>query len=448
MRGRRGKRFGAGALASRIALPVAILFAAWAAAQYGLWGLYSWLDARPPEWIASFITLLTAMSLIVLTVGLLGFVFKDRRRNMFDSLIESIRRIGRGQLDEPIALEEVHVDWPMAELLASINTMTSELSQMEKMRQEFISNVSHEFQSPLTSIGGFARTLRRDDLSAEERERYLDIIEKECARLSRLSDNLLKLTSLESEHQPVKKTEYRLDRQLRDIVLSAEPQWAGKGLDVEAGLEEHLTVTADEELMSQVWTNLLHNAVKFTPPGGMIRVEAVTVRAGEDGWGGGPVEGEGESGGIGRSVSGAYDNGIGRGNGNGNGNGNSDGHANGSNSGSGGDGGRGSGSGRGSDGGADAVRVTFADTGVGLSAEQQQHVFERFYKADRSRHREHGGSGLGLAIVRKIVELHGGTVAVSSAPGEGAAFTVTLPLSADGDVMPADRQVEPKLRRG
>lgn len=76
-------------------------------------------------------------------------------------------------------------------LVNSFNAMASELSQMEQMRQEFISNVSHEFQSPLTSIGGFARALRNDELPPETRKHYLDIIEMESARLSKLSDNLL-----------------------------------------------------------------------------------------------------------------------------------------------------------------------------------------------------------------------------------------------------------------
>ncbi|WP_025699328.1 sensor histidine kinase, partial [Paenibacillus durus] len=137
----------------------------------------------------------------------------------------------------------------------------------------FISNVSHEIQSPLTSIRGFARALRREDLSRETREHYLDIIEAESARLSGLSDSLLKLSVLESGSFPLEAKPYRLDKQLRNILLACEPQWMGKGIEVEAELAE-VTVTGAEDLLSQVWNNLLHNSIKFTPPGGKVMITA------------------------------------------------------------------------------------------------------------------------------------------------------------------------------
>jgi two-component system phosphate regulon sensor histidine kinase PhoR len=348
---------------------VVFQLAAWAAAQFGTHALYSLLNKRPSETTASLVTYITGLWLMMVSIIIIGFLFRHRRNQTFAPLIESIRRIGRGEFHKPIPVEQKHAAGPFGELIDSINTMADELSQMERLRQQFISNVSHEFQSPLTSIGGFARALRNGELSTEERLRYLDIIEKECARLSRLSDNLLKLTSLESEHQVVHPKPYRLDRQLRAIVLSVEPQWAGKGLDVEAELEE-LTVTADEELLSQVWINLLHNSIKFTPPGGAIRLTAA-------------ADGE-------------------------------------------------------------RVRVAVSDTGIGMSEEEQAHVFERFYKADQARGREAGGSGLGLAIVKTIVDLHGGTVTVASAPGEGATFTVTLPLVAPVHDRPVPEPVAKK----
>jgi two-component system phosphate regulon sensor histidine kinase PhoR len=338
----------------RLLTTIVFVLAAWAAAHFGTRALYAVFGARPSETLASLVTFCSAIVLMMLTIATIGFLFRHRRHQAFTQLLESIRRIGRGEFHKPIPVEQKHAAGPFGELIDSINMMAGELSQMERLRQQFISNVSHEFQSPLTSIGGFARALRNEELSAEDRTRYLDIIEKECARLSRLSDNLLKLTSLESEHQVVHPKPYRLDRQLRSIVLSVEPQWAGKGLDVEADLEE-LTVTADEELLSQVWINLLHNSIKFTPPGGSIRLAAAADDAG-------------------------------------------------------------------------GVRVAVSDTGIGMSEEEQAHVFERFYKADQARGREAGGSGLGLAIVKTIVDLHKGTVTVASAPGQGATFTVTLPL--------------------
>jgi signal transduction histidine kinase len=220
------------------------------------------------------------------------------------------------------------------------------------MRQTFISNVSHEIQSPLTSIQGFARALQQEGLDYEQRKHYYGIIETESARLSKLSDNLLKLTSLESDQHPFEPKRYRLDRQLRSMILACEPQWVEKNILMDVELAE-TTVEADEDLLSQVWMNLLSNSIKFTPNGGTISVEA---KPSEDGA---------------------------------------------------------------------AVRIS--DNGTGISEEDLPHIFERFFKADKSRNRMLGGSGLGLSIVKRILEMHGGDVRVSSTRGVGTTFTVKLP---------------------
>ncbi|WP_241158478.1 sensor histidine kinase [Cohnella candidum] len=219
--------------------------------------------------------LLTAflmVNLLGLVILMIRFIFDPGRQQitLFMNWIEAMRKIAKGEFDvtlesDPRKLGQLGI------LVRNFNQMADNLSQMEKMRQEFISNVSHEFQSPLTSIGGFARALRSEDLPAETRLHYLRIIESESARLSKLSDNLLKLTSLESNKHPFESKPYRLDRQLRRSILACEPQWRAKRLELDVELQE-TTISADEDLLSQVWQNLLHNAVKFTPEGGTIRV--------------------------------------------------------------------------------------------------------------------------------------------------------------------------------
>jgi len=241
----------------------------------------------------------------------------------------------------------------MSELTTNVNNMALELDQMEQMRQEFVSNVSHEIQSPLTSIRGFARALQNDLLSAEERSHYLAIIETESLRLSKLTDNLLRLASLEAEHVKFEPKPYRLDKQIRNLILACEPQWAGKAIQMDVSLEE-VTIMADEDLMSQVWINLLHNGIKFTAVGGSICAD-LRCRDGK-------------------------------------------------------------------------IEFKITDTGIGIAEEDQAHVFERFYKADKSRTRsDNGGSGLGLSIVQKIVEMHTGSITLESKPGAGTSFIVTLP---------------------
>jgi signal transduction histidine kinase len=143
---------------------------------------------------------------------------------------------------------------------------------MEAMRQEFVANVSHEIQSPLTSIRGFARALQDEKLSPEERSHYLDIIETESIRLSRLSANLLELASLEAENFKFEPKPYRLDRQIRNLILACEPQWMDKGIDMEVSVEE-IDLDADEDLLSHVWGNLISNSIKFTPSGGSVTVD-------------------------------------------------------------------------------------------------------------------------------------------------------------------------------
>jgi two-component system, OmpR family, phosphate regulon sensor histidine kinase PhoR len=324
----------------------------WSAAYY-LTSLYgNGLTKQAPDYVKQLVTVVLGYVLAGMVMTTIGFFARTKRRAVWQSLHDALRRIAKGDFNVNLQFNpgEHH---PLGQLVESINHMAVELSQMEKMRQEFISNVSHEIQSPLTSIGGFARALQNDRLSREERLHYLGIIETECQRLSKLSENLLKLTSLESDHHPFEPKRYRLDWQLRQVILACEPQWVDKAIDMDVSLEE-VNVVADEELMSQVWVNLLHNSVKFTPNGGSI-----TIRMEQ----------------IGQEVI-----------------------------------------------------VCIADTGIGIAEEDQPHIFERFYKADKSRNRSSGGSGLGLSIVKKIVEMHHGTISMKSKPGEGAAFTVTLPV--------------------
>lgn len=271
--------------------------------------------------------------------------FRDSKNH--SSILFAIEELNKGNFS--VTLE---TNGHRNEISDKFNEMAKNLGDLETMRQDFISNVSHEIQSPLTSIGGFAALLQNDALPAGERRHYAEIIESESRRLSSLSGNLLKLSALDGGEKPLTITTFRLDRQLQQTALTLEPQWSAKSLNVEADLEK-CEYSGDEDLLSQVWVNLLHNAVKFTPDGGTVSVQLKT------------------------------------------------------------DGGQ--------------LKITVADSGVGISAEDAVHIFERFYKADKSRDRALGGSGLGLSLVKKIAELHGASVGVDSDPGKGTAFTVILP---------------------
>jgi signal transduction histidine kinase len=123
------------------------------------------------------------------------------------------------------------------------------------------------------SISGFAVAMKNSDLIGEgNRNYYLDIIIAESGRLSRLSDNLLKLASLDSEHHPFEAVTYNLDEQIRQIVVTCEPQWSAKGIRIDLDLADAVKITADRDQLNQVWMNLLGNGIKFTPVGGHIEI--------------------------------------------------------------------------------------------------------------------------------------------------------------------------------
>ena len=162
--------------------------------------IYKAVHWNPPVVLIQIINTLLVSCLRASLVGALGKVFRRRgwipEMQVFSPIIDAFGvRIARG--DFSVRVENEFEDNQMVSQLAtSVNKMALELDQMENMRQEFISNVSHEIQSPLTSIRGFARALENDHLSADDRHHYLSIIEEESTRLSRITEDLLKLASL------------------------------------------------------------------------------------------------------------------------------------------------------------------------------------------------------------------------------------------------------------
>ncbi|MFC3746057.1 ATP-binding protein [Paenibacillus sp. GCM10012306] len=209
--------------------------------------------------------------LLVLLLGSLCILIAARYLvEPIKALTRATRRLAKGDFE--VELKANRID-EIGELTQSYVEMAGELKQLEQMRQDFVSNVSHEIQTPLTSISGFAKALQSHDLIAEEeRNEYLEIIVAESGRLSRLSDNLLKLASLDSEHHPFNPVSFHLDEQLRTIVVTCEPQWSAKDILIDLELPEAVTIEADEDQLKQVWMNLLSNSIKFTPKGGQIRI--------------------------------------------------------------------------------------------------------------------------------------------------------------------------------
>ncbi len=230
----------------------------------------------------------------------------------------------------------------------------TEMRSLQNLRRQFVGNVSHELRTPLAGIKAVVETLQ--DGAIDDRTVAMDFLNRingEVDNLTQMVNELIELSRLETGKVLLNLQQLDLNFLIREIVDYLGPQAKRKNIALNCVLKEDLpSVAADRERIRQVVTNLMHNAVKFTPEGGNI---TLTTRV-ENG----------------------------------------------------------------------KARVEVADTGIGISGEDLPHIFERFFKADRSRSGE--GSGLGLAIARHIVQAHGGEIQVQSEEGKGSVFSFNLPL--------------------
>ena len=153
----------------------------------------------------------------------------------------------------------------------AFNKMASELESVEMLREDFVANVSHEFKTPLTSIEGYALLLQDPNLSEEERLEYTQIIIENTKKLTSMTSNILKLSKLERQDIILKKQNFRLDEQIRQVILSLIDSWQKKEIELDIELET-VSYLGDEELLGRVWKNLIENAIKFSDVGSCIEV--------------------------------------------------------------------------------------------------------------------------------------------------------------------------------
>lgn len=142
--------------------------------------------------------------------------------------------------------------------------MAEELGSLEMLRSDFINNFSHEFKTPIVSLRGYAKVLKRKNLTDDERNDYLDIIINESERLAELATNVLQLSKVESQAIITEKTSFNLTEHIRTVIVLLEPKWSAKHISFQFDSSE-LMVTANEDMLSQVWINLLDNAIKYSP---------------------------------------------------------------------------------------------------------------------------------------------------------------------------------------
>ena len=187
-------------------------------------------------------------------------------------LIYQMNRLASGDFKARIEFSKMLGRHPVfAEITDSFNTMAKELERTEVLQSDFINNFSHEFKTPIVSIAGFAKLLKSEDLTKEQQIEYISIIESESRRLADMATNVLNLTKVENQEILTDVSIFNLSEQIRSSFLLLENKWSEKNLELDIDFDEYM-IKGNEEMLKQVWINLIDNAVKFTPNNGKITV--------------------------------------------------------------------------------------------------------------------------------------------------------------------------------
>lgn len=188
---------------------------------------------------------------------------------------DAFHELSKGNFDIKVSEDQKIAE--IREMSKQFNAMTHDLSHMETLRTDFVANVSHEFKTPISSIEGYATLLQNHDLSVEKRDHYVEKILENTKRLAKLSGNMLLLSKLENQEMILDNKEFRLDEQIRRVILRLEDQWSPKSIEFDMDLPRQLYY-GSEQLLDQVWSNLIENAVKHSPQQGVIRIGITTVQ--------------------------------------------------------------------------------------------------------------------------------------------------------------------------
>ena len=302
-------------------------------------------------------TLLSALAVaaIVATVTSLAIsLFVARRITVpLRQMTQVSQRISAGHYAERMVIAPVHRTDELGQLASSINALAVALEQTERRRLEVIGNVAHELRTPIATLEGYLEGLL--DEVIEPSPRTWAMLHTEAGRLRRLVDDLQELSRAEARQIPLSLQPVAPQRLVQDALEPLAGQFVEKGLELQIHVPEDLPqVMADPTRAVQILTNILVNALRYTPAPGKVAVDVNREEA--------------------------------------------------------------------------MVAFRVSDTGIGLSPEQIAHIFERFYRVDKSRWRVFGGSGIGLTIAQSLAQAMGGAIRVESAGlDQGSSFTFTLP---------------------
>ncbi len=186
-------------------------------------------------------------------------------------ITEAANEMASGNFEARIApISRFAIDENYGEIIDCINRMAQELSGVESLRDDFISNVSHEMRTPLSVIQNYGKLLQSEDITEEQRVEYANEITNACRKLSDMMTNILKLNRLENQQIYPKTETFDLCEQLCECLLQYERVWEERGIEIATELQDDVIICADSELLGLVWNNLLSNAFKFTDNGGRV----------------------------------------------------------------------------------------------------------------------------------------------------------------------------------
>ena len=256
---------------------IGFLLASFALGALGVWALVQ-LGFEDTERLLEIMLTILVFIVITTIVLFIFLVFLGRfPLKPVNNFINQMNRLASGDFKARLHFDGfLSKNRTFQELEESFNELAEELDNTEMLRADFINNFSHEFKTPIVSIAGLAKLVNRGNISEEEKKSYLLAIESESMRLANMATNVLNLTKVENQTILTDVNTYNISEQIRTCVLLLENQWSSKNIELSLDFDEY-EISANEELMKQVFINLLDNAIKFSPEGGVVSVEISTL---------------------------------------------------------------------------------------------------------------------------------------------------------------------------
>lgn len=256
---------------------LSILLAAGIVALLIYFGVYPYEEVAALENTGSAYALMWLTVLVSLVMGAVAaFLTTKFSIDPIGHLVNHINRLAQGEYGTRLQPTDIFSkNIVFRPVIDSVNKLAEELENTEMLRSDFVGNFSHEFKTPIVSIAGFAKLLKKGNLTEEQKAEYLDIIEEESLRLSAMAQGVLNMTRIENQTILADPAPVNVSEQLRSAIFLFDERWDKKHLelDVDFGEKSEHYVMGNTEMLKQVWINLLDNAIKFTPEYGNVQVK-------------------------------------------------------------------------------------------------------------------------------------------------------------------------------